>query len=143
MTTETIISREAAVTAVKRWFDDIWTKKDMQAVDEVLAPNFDYVLTFIQTSDRDAFKRILETNHVAFENLIYWPDEIIVDGNTAAARWRMHTSKHRATWNNVEATGNEASIPGMTFFYFANGQIAGVKILSDFYSLMRQLDVIT
>lgn len=142
MTTDTTISRDAAITLVKRWFDDIWSKKDLQAVDEAIAPNFDYVLTFVQTHDRDAFKRILETNHVAFENLAYWPDEIIVDGNTAAARWHMHTSQHRAVWNNVEATGKEASIAGMTFFYFANGQIAGVNILSDFYGLMKQLDAI-
>ncbi|MFP4438736.1 MAG: hypothetical protein ACLFVO_15960 [Chloroflexaceae bacterium] len=78
MTADTTIAQDAAITAVTRWFDDIWSKQDMQAVDELLAPEFAYVLSFMQTSGRDTFKRILETNHGAFEHLPYVADAIIL-----------------------------------------------------------------
>ncbi len=142
MTMDITIARDTAITAVKRWFDDIWSKQDMQAVDELLVPEFAYVLSLLQTRGRDTFKRIRETNHGAFEHLPYVAGEIIVDGNTTAARRRMHTTKHWATWNNVEAIGNTASISGMPFFAFANCRMTGGKIRSDVYSLMRQLDAI-
>ena len=137
--TDTTVPRQEAVKAVTRWFDEIWSTGDMQAVDEVLDPNLEFILSFNKTHGLDQFKRLLMANRNAFENLTYHGDEIVVDGNTAAAYWTMHTTKHRATWNNVEPSGNPVSIHGMSFFHFANGKIVEIKVISDLYGMMSQI----
>jgi len=138
--TNTTVTKQEAIAAINRWFEDIWSKGDMQACDEVLDPNLKFILSFNQTEDLDQFKRLLTTNRNAFENLTYWPLEIVVDGNVASAHWRMSTSKHRAPWNGVEPSGKEASIRGMSFFHFGNdGKMVEIIVLSDLYSLMSQI----
>ncbi|MGK3963981.1 ester cyclase [Sorangium sp. So ce118] len=140
--THTTITRQEAIAALTRWFEDIWSKGDMQAVDDILDPSVALILTFAQTHGIEQFKRVLTVNRNAFENLTYRIDEIVSDGNAAAAYWTMHTTRHRATWNNVEPSGKQASIRGMAFFSFANGKIVEVKVLSDVYGLMSQLGAI-
>jgi predicted ester cyclase len=137
--TNTTIAKQDAIAAITSWFDDIWSRGDMQAVDDVLDANLDFILTFNQTHGLDQFKRLLTINRTAFENLVYRGDEIVVDGNTGAAYWTMYTTKHRAPWNNVEPSGKEASIHGMSIFHFANGKIVEIKVISDLYGLMRQI----
>ena len=138
--TKNTVSKDDAIAAVNSWFDDIWSRGDLQAVDNVLDPNLAFILTFNQTHGLDQFKRLLMVNRNAFENLIYRGDEIIVDGNTAAAYWTMFTTRHRAPWNGVEPSGKEASIHGMSVFHFGeNGKIAEIKVISDLYGLMSQI----
>ena len=138
--TNSTVAKEAATAAVTSWFDDIWSRGDMEAVDNVLDQNLAFVLSFNQTHGLDQFKKLLMINRTAFENLTYVGDEIVVDGNTAAAYWTMHTTKHRAPWNGVEPSGKEASIHGMSFFHFGeNGKIVEIKVISDLYGLMTQI----
>jgi predicted ester cyclase len=137
--TTTTITRQEAIAAVNRWFNDIWSKGDMQAVDELLDPGFNFILSFNQTQGLDQFKHLLKANRDAFENLTYWGEEIVADGNTAAAYWTMSTTRHRATWNSVEPSNNPASIHGMSFFHFADGRIVEIKVISDLYGLMQQI----
>jgi len=143
MPTET--TPDQAKAAVQRWFRDIWSRGDHQAVDEVLAPNLEFVLSFNQVHGREGFKKLLDANRVAFENLTYSAndDDIVAEPNKAAAFWTMHTDRHRGTWQGVEPSGKEASIHGMSLFRFENGQIAEIHVISDFYGLLTQIGGIT
>ncbi|HLI50290.1 MAG TPA: ester cyclase [Thermomicrobiaceae bacterium] len=134
-------SPDEAKATVQRWFHEIWSQGDEQAVDEVLAPDLAFILSFNQVNGRDAFKRLLQANRTAFENLTYSAndDDIVVESDKAAAYWTMHTDKHRGTWQNIPPSGKEASIHGMSLFRFSNGQISEIRVISDFYSLLAQI----
>jgi predicted ester cyclase len=134
-------TKQEAAAAVQRWFNDIWSRGDLQACNEVLDQNLEFILSFNQTHGLDAFKRLLEINRTAFENLHYWADDddIVADENKAAAYWTMHTDKHRAKWSGVEPSGKEATIHGMSLFRFANGKIVEIHVISDLYGLMEQI----
>jgi steroid delta-isomerase-like uncharacterized protein len=139
--TPMVTTKEEAKVAVQRWFNDIWSKGDLQAVDEVLSPDLAFILSFNETHGTDAFKRLLQANRTAFENLTYSAndDDIVAEDNKAAAFWTMHTDKHRGTWSGVEPSGKEASIHGMSLFRFANGKIVEIKVISDLSGLMSQI----
>jgi steroid delta-isomerase-like uncharacterized protein len=136
-----VTTREQAKAAVQRWFKDIWSRGDMQAVDEVLAPDLQFILSFNQVNGREGFKRLLEANREAFENLTYSADDedIVAEEDVAAAFWTMHTDRHRGTWQNVPPSDKEASIHGMSIFKFRDGQIREIRVISDFYGLMTQI----
>ena len=115
--------------AVRRFLDDIWSKGDMDAVDELLAPDF------------EAFKNLVHANRTAFQNLTYRaaPGDVVAEDDKAAAYWTM-SAKHVGAWAGIEATGIDVSIEGMTFFRFgADGKIIDARVQNDVRGLRSQL----
>lgn len=136
-----VTTPEEAKVAVQRWFNDIWNRSDEQAVDELLAPDFVLDLSFNRVPGREAFKHLLQANHAAFEGLTYSADDddIVAENDKAAAFWTMDIGKHRGAWQGIPPSGNGAVIHGMSLFLFSHGQISEIRVISDVYSLMRQI----
>lgn len=53
-----------------------------------------------------------------------------------------NTPKHVGTWRNIEPTGKDVSIQGLTFFRFDGGKITEAKVQNDVFGLIRQLDAV-
>ena len=127
--------------AVRRFLDDIWSKGDMDAIDELLDPNFAFILAFMRTDGVEAFKNLVHANRTAFENLTYVaaPGDVVAEDDKAAAYWTM-SAKHVGTWAGIEATNVNVSIEGMTFFRIgADGKITDARVQNDVRGLRRQL----
>jgi steroid delta-isomerase-like uncharacterized protein len=126
--------------AIRRWCGDIWSKGDMDAIDELLDPKFQFILSFAGTETIDAFKRMVTTNRLAFENLTYVPNDIIADDMKGACWWTM-TSKHVGTWRNVPGSYKNVSIEGLTFFWFSErGKFVKAHVENDVLGLMKQIN---
>jgi steroid delta-isomerase-like uncharacterized protein len=138
----TIMSVKANRSAARRFLEDIWSKGDMQAVDELLTPDFAFVLSFMRTDGTDEFKNLVHANRTAFENLTYstTEEDIVAEEGKAAAYWTM-SAKHVGTWAGIEATGKEVSIEGMSFLRFRGDKISEARVQNDVRGLRRQLGV--
>ena len=136
------MSVEENKMAAWSFLEDIWSKGDNAAIDKLLSPNFAFILSFMRTDGREAFKNLLQANRTAFRNLTYIMEDVVADENKAAAYWTM-TGTHMSTWNNVDPTGKDVSIQGMTFYKFADGKIIEAKVQNDVIGLMQQLDAIS
>ena len=127
--------------AVRRFLDDIWSKGDMAAIDELLDPDFAFILAFMRTDGIEGFKNLVHANRTAFENLTYVaaPGDVVAEDDKAAAYWTM-SAKHVGTWAGIEATNVDVSIEGMTFFRIgADGKITDARVQNDVRGLRRQL----
>ncbi|MCB0130940.1 MAG: ester cyclase [Caldilineaceae bacterium] len=127
--------------AARRFFDDVWSKGDMSAIDELLDPNFAFILAFMRTDGLEAFKNLVRANRTAFENLTYVaaPGDVVAEDDKAAGYWTM-SAKHVGPWAGIEATGISVSIEGMTFFRFGpDGKIVDARVQNDVRGLRRQL----
>ncbi|MCB0190896.1 MAG: ester cyclase [Anaerolineae bacterium] len=126
---------------IRQFFEDIWTDQDMDLADEVLDPEFSFVLPFVTLENREAFKQLVLHNHVAWQDLTYTLlDSVADDDEKGAAYWRSKGT-HVNTWNGIEATGNQMSIEGITFFKFSNGKLSLALVQNDFTTLLHQLGV--
>lgn len=125
-------------TAVTAFLEDIWSRGDMEAVDTLLAEDFEFVLSFMRTAGRDAFKQLVTRNRTAFEDLTYRPGEVIVEGDRAVATWTM-SGKHVSEWAGIAGTDREVSISGMTLFHFDGEKIADAIVQNDVFGLRQQL----
>lgn len=133
--------RDDREAKVRRFYDDVWSRGDMEAADQILDPAFHFILTFLTTEDREAFKALVTYNRGVFEGLTYTcaPGDVVVDGDSAAAYWTMH-SRHVAEWRKVPASHRDVSIQGMGFFRFsADGAIREVRVQNDVLGSMRQI----
>ncbi|MCB0179644.1 MAG: ester cyclase [Anaerolineae bacterium] len=135
------MSAAAKREIIRQFFEDIWTDQNMELADEVLDPDFSFALRFVTLENRDAFKQLVLHNHVAWQDLTYTLlDSVADDDEKGAAYWRSK-GIHVNTWNGIEATGNQMSIEGITFFNFSNGKLLQAHVQNDFTKLLHQLGV--
>ncbi len=112
----------------------------MNTIDEILDPNFAFILAFTHTDTIDAFKKMVALNRNVFEGLTYIPNDIVVNENKAASWWTM-CAKHIGTWRHVPGSNKDVAIDGVTFFWFSpEGKLAKAVVENDVLGLMRQID---
>ncbi len=125
------------------FFREVWSKGDMEVLDQILDPNFNFILAFAHLKDREAFRKLVIANRRIFENLVYHVDDdegdVVANDEKGAGVWRM-TSKHVDTWRNVPASNNYCEIQGITFFKFSpDGLLIEARVQNDVLGLMRQI----
>ena len=125
--------------AVRRYMTEIWSKGDMDTIDELIDPNFAFILAFMRTDTIDQFKTLVTRNRIVFEGLTYVPNDIVADDTKAAAWWTM-TAKHVGTWRNVPGSNKNVTIDGLTLFWFSpEGKMSKGIVENDVLGLMRQI----
>ena len=126
--------------AMRRFMSEIWSKGDMAAIDELIDPNFAFILAFTRTDTVEAFRQMVIRNRIAFEGLTYVPNDVVADDTKGACWWTM-SSKHVGAWRNVPGSNKDVSIQGVTFFWFSpGGKFKQAIVQNDVMGLMRQID---
>lgn len=126
--------------AIRRFMTEIWSKGDMDTIDELIDPKFAFILAFTRTDTIEGFKGMVNRNRAVFEGLTYVSNDIVADDTKAASWWTM-TSKHIGTWRNVPASNKDVSIDGVTFFWFSpEGKLVKAVVENDVMGLMRQIN---
>jgi len=126
--------------AIRRFMTEIWSKGDMDTIDELIDPKFAFILAFTRTDTIEGFKGMVNRNRAVFEGLTYVSNDIVADDTKAASWWTM-SSKHIGTWRNVPASNKDVSIDGVTFFWFSpEGKLVKAVVENDVMGLMRQIN---
>jgi steroid delta-isomerase-like uncharacterized protein len=126
--------------AIRRFMTEIWSKGDMDTIDELIDPKFAFILAFTRTDTIDGFKGMVNRNRAVFEHLTYVPNDIVADDGKAACWWTM-SSKHIGPWRNVPASNKDVAIDGVTFFWFSpEGKLVRAVVENDVMGLMRQIN---
>jgi len=126
--------------AIRRFNTEIWSEGDMDTIDELIDPNFAFILPFTRTDTIDEFKGMVTRNHLVFEGLTYVPNDIVADDTKAACWWTL-SGKHVGIWRNVPASNTDVSIDGVTFFWFSpEGKLVRAIVENDVMDLMRQVN---
>jgi steroid delta-isomerase-like uncharacterized protein len=139
------MDRDDAERLVRRFYDDLWTRADLAAADQILEPEMRFVLPFALVQGREAMKGLVAANHRAFADLTYHtaPAAVMVEGMRAACEWRM-TGRHVGVWNGIPATGQAVEIPGVTLFELtASGRIREAHVHNHYFGLLSQLGAVT
>ena len=131
------------VAVVSRVADDIWTRGNLEVVDEVMAADARYHGPHMPDGlgDRESWRGAIEMyrgafpdSRVTFEDLIVCGDDIVV------GRWRA-TGTHTEPLPNVEPTGKRIDIGGITIYRLASGKIVEAWEQLDLLGMWQQLGV--
>lgn len=137
--------RDTTERLVRRFYDDLWTRGELTAADEILEPEMLFVLPFARIQGREALKGLVVANHRAFAELTYHiaPDALLIEGMRAACEWRM-TGRHVGEWNGIPASDQEVAIPGVTLFELGpSGRIREARVHNHYFGLLTQLGAVT
>jgi len=128
---------------VRRLFDELWNKGNLQVADELIAPN--YMDHDPSTPDfgkgPESEKKRVNLYRGAFHDFRLNIEDLYAEGETVVARWSCR-GVHKGELNGIAPTNKQFAITGVTICRFDHGKIVEGFVNWDALGLMRQLGVI-
>jgi predicted ester cyclase len=143
-------NRHAALA--RRFREDLWNSGDLSIADEIIAADCIWHARVPLTTDfvrgPDAVRQLVLFYHLAFSDIRMTVDELIVDGDTLAARWTGR-GRHRGDLlvppggasaapaaKGVAAEGETVTV-GIDYLRIGGGRIAEAWVAWDILSLIE------
>jgi steroid delta-isomerase-like uncharacterized protein len=125
----------------ERFHTDLFQTGNLDAVDEILSPNF-----VIHSSDvpesmrkgRDGARRLVAASNRAFPDRKITHHDVLAQGDKVMIRWSL-TGTHQGDLFGIPATGKTISTTGFDLFRIENGTIAEMWQNQDVMGMMNQL----
>ena len=111
-------------TLIRRWFEEVWNKGRMEAIDEMASP--DAIGHGQAQHDTDIglkeFRTFASDLRRAFPDFKVTIDRVIEQGDIVAARWTT-TMTHKGEFLGFPATGKKVTVTGTSMQRIENGKI--------------------
>jgi predicted ester cyclase len=109
---------------VRRYFAEAWSKGNVAAVDEFMAPNYvEHPITSgLLPPGPEGLKEAITTYHTAFPDLEATIDDIFAEGEMVAYRWILRDT-HLGEWLGIPPTGNHFTASGISVYRIAEGKV--------------------
>lgn len=128
-------------TQVRRWFDEVWSQKRADVIDELMAE--DAIGHGLgegggATRGTEEFKAFHQKFCQAFPDLRLQVEDVLAEGDLTAVRFTA-LGRHTGEGLELPPTGREVAFTGMVFTRWRDGQIAEGWNLIDFPLMQQQL----
>jgi steroid delta-isomerase-like uncharacterized protein len=136
------MSAEDHATILEHFAEEVWRQGNLTVADEVLAA--DYVLHDSVGPIRgpEDFKQYAAEVRLAFPDLQFTLDEVIVYENKAVAHWTFQGSHTGRSPNlDISPTGRRVVFSGVTIYRLVDGKIAEEWNTMDTLRLLQQMGV--
>lgn len=130
-------------TIVRRTFEELWNKGNLQLADEFFSPNYAHHDPSTPDVGRgpESEKKRATLYRNAFPDLRLTVEDLIADGERVVARWSCHGT-HKGELNGIAPTGKQFTITGVTIARFEHGKMVEGWINWDALGMMQQLGVV-
>jgi steroid delta-isomerase-like uncharacterized protein len=130
-------------SVVRRLFDELWNKGNLQVADELIAPTYQHhdASTPDLGKGPEGEKKRVNLYRTAFHDFRLNLEDLLADGETVVARWSCR-GVHKGELNGIAPTGKQFAITGVTIARFSSGKIVEGFVNWDALGLMRQLGVV-
>jgi len=131
---------------IHRWFEEVWNRKNEDAIDEMLAPDgIGCGLTDPdgnQVVGPESFKKFQRAFVSAYPDLKVIVEDTVVEGDKIAARCRV-TGSHAGNGIGVAPTNLAVEFTGMTIVHIKDGKIVEAWNEFDFMEMYKQVGALT
>lgn len=137
------MSIDANKAIVRRWYDEFWNAKELDALDQLLHP--DYVFAEGYAAGAPSIEAMKEANlfwHRVLSDMHFTIDDMIAEDETVVVLWTARGSQ-QGDWEmelgTIPATGKATTTPGTSSFYLQGGKIIRDVNHINFVSLLEQV----
>ena len=134
----TAMTTETSKSLVLRFVDEFWSKGNLAAADELMAP--DVVIHQPEVGGVAGLKAFNTTLRAAFPDWYSTAEELIAEGDRVAERWTGRGT-HRGEFQGIPPTGKQVAVPGVVFYRLRDGRIIEFRGSFDMLSMLQQLGV--
>jgi steroid delta-isomerase-like uncharacterized protein len=130
-------------TVVRRLFDELWNKGNLQVADEIIAPTYQHhdASTPDLGKGPESEKKRVNLYRGAFHDFRLNIENLYAEGETVVARWSCR-GVHKGELNGVAPTNKQFAITGVTICRFDHGKIVEGFVNWDALGLLRQLGIV-
>jgi steroid delta-isomerase-like uncharacterized protein len=125
---------------VRRLYEEIWNKRKLELVDEVISPSHalnDPNVSGSQTGP-EAYRQQVTRFTTAFPDLRFAIEDIVSEEDKLVVCWTI-SGTHKGEFMGIAPTGKKISVEGITINHIGHGKILDSNISWDALGLMRQL----
>ncbi len=90
------MSTEVNKAIVRRYYDEIWSKGDLDLIDELFASNYvnyDPATPGVSVQGNENFKQFIAGYRRAFPDLQMTIEDQVAEGDTVASRWTARSGR--------------------------------------------------
>jgi steroid delta-isomerase-like uncharacterized protein len=126
------------VALIHRWFEDVWNKGRMEAIDEMASRDAIAHGHAPYDVGLDQFKNFFTSVRSAFPDISLGIDFTLAEGDKVAARWTANAT-HKGSFLGYAATGRRIKISGVSVMRITAGKIVEAWDTWDQLGLMVQI----
>jgi predicted ester cyclase len=142
MSTVLPMSTEANKTSVRRFYDEVFNKKNRAAIDEFIDPNqVDHAAPPGTPGGLAGAKQTIGMYLTAFPDLHFTVEDMIAEGDKLVARLTVRGTQHGA-FMGIPPTGKHVTVTAIDISRMAGGKSVEHWIEMDTLGMMQQLGVI-
>jgi steroid delta-isomerase-like uncharacterized protein len=126
---------------VLRYFEEIWDKGNLDAIDELFTTNFvrhGPTATEGEVRGLEEFKGLVSMYRSAFPDLRVPIEDLVAEGDRVVSRWRTRGT-HQGELMGITPSGNQASVTGIIIDRIFGGKIEEEWVDYDTLHLMQQI----
>lgn len=126
---------------IRRWID-AWNAQDLDAAEELLAPEFvRHDANLPDVVGPQAERELIVGNLTAFPDLHFEIEQLIADGDLVAARYLVQGT-HRGEFLGIPGTGRQVNIQAVESYRLDGDKLAEQWVVMDALGLLQQLGAI-
>jgi steroid delta-isomerase-like uncharacterized protein len=125
-------------TLARRWFEDLFSRGNLDAANEILSADFVDHLTHEDERGLEELKAYVTIYRAAFPDIQDTLEQIVAEGDKVVVRWTSRGT-HQGEFMGVAPTGRHVTFTGMRLFRIAENKIAESWVNIDEQGLQEQL----
>jgi steroid delta-isomerase-like uncharacterized protein len=133
---------EQNTTLARRWFEDLFSRGNLDAANEILSAEFVDHLTHEDERGLEELKHYVGIYRNAFPDIQDIVEDIVAEGDKVVVRW-MSSGTHQGEFMGVAPTGRHVTFTGMRLFRIADNKIVESWVNIDERGLQEQLGAVS
>ena len=125
-------------TLARRWFEDLFSRGNLDAANEILSADFVDHLPREEERGIEELKQYVSSYRTAFPDIQDSVEDIVAEADKVVVRWRSRGT-HQGEFLGVAPTGRHVTFTGMRLFRIAENKIAESWVNIDERGLQEQL----
>jgi steroid delta-isomerase-like uncharacterized protein len=125
-------------TLARRWFEDLFSRGNLDAANEILSAEFVDHLTHEDERGLEELKAYVTIYRAAFPDIQDTLEQIVAEGDKVVVRWTSRGT-HQGEFMGAAPTGRHVTFTGMHLFRIAENKIAESWVNIDERGLQEQL----
>lgn len=106
----------------RRWFEEVWNRRNDRAIDELMAPDSYGRVEGGEYRGPAGFREMQAMFLAALPDVHLEVEDILADGDRAAVRWRAR-GRHAGEGFGIPASKREIDVRGTTWLLVRDGKI--------------------
>jgi predicted ester cyclase len=137
-----VMRAEENKAVVLRYVEEVWNEHDLDAIDELVSPDYFNHAATTEEYQRGGARRAVEWILSVFPDHRFEVEDAAADGETVALRGAM-TATHEGELMGIAPTGKRVAAQQSRWFRVVDGAIAEHWAARDDLGMLRQLGVIS